>query len=237
MSGQSEHVSLSAGHAYEITTEHGSKLYVDRRGGRSRWLRIPAPDRAGNLVIDLDHDLMWQRLVMLEPLGGPLPGEWDDAAGDDDFLCLVRIADPATLYTGLTEWWSTTNVVSVRELEDDEVPFVQSYDDDEVDLLDDQSEPGGYVVATVSGSRYVVTIDADRPVTIQRIGATELFADGEVMQARGVRFQVGRDGEYWYWKSDPADRTTGPDEAYMGTLRQSTTVLSILKQRDYSTQG
>lgn len=67
------------------------------------------------------------------------------------------------------------------------------------------------------------------------VGASELFGDGEVMQAHGMYFQVGRDdARSWYWKADRADRTTGPGEGYIGPSRQPTTVLSILKQRQYS---
>lgn len=99
MRGPGEHITLSEDRAHEITTENGSKLYVDRRGGGSRWLRVPGPGREGIAVINLDEDLIF--LALLGKQYGFTGAGWREATGaygeEGSYRSVADIVSPDSL--------------------------------------------------------------------------------------------------------------------------------------------
>lgn len=99
---------------YEIATAHGTRIILSRR--RGRWMRLPAQHEDGT-VNRSSSDGEWQALRGMYSLGVDQADELDSRNRPR-----VWIGHSLRLHTDFRHWWDTTEVVSVRELAEDEVP-------------------------------------------------------------------------------------------------------------------
>ncbi len=104
---------LARGQTWEVTTVHGTRLILDLRRERPRWMRWPGVHGDGEVNAQ-PTDGNWQRLFGMHPSGHV---RRDDA----ERQWYVEIGVPLVIYKGFLDWWRTTEVVSVRELHDAEV--------------------------------------------------------------------------------------------------------------------
>jgi hypothetical protein len=88
----------AAGGAWEIATEHGTRILLDL--SNSRWMRVPKIDDDGRLNL-VATDGRWQRLGFTQD---------------------VRVGSRAYIHTSLSEWWRTTTVVGIWPLSQAELP-------------------------------------------------------------------------------------------------------------------
>lgn len=107
---------LVTGDAYELTTEHGTRIIIDRRPGRRRWMRLPSLD--GPLNLD-PSDGKWQRLAGVRP-SVPVPAH--ERARWAEFECPIRIGESVLIFKGVHTYWMTTAVVDVRVISDNDIP-------------------------------------------------------------------------------------------------------------------
>lgn len=109
----------------------------------------------------------------------------------------------------------------------------------ELGPLTEKSPPGTYLVATRSGTVYVVEITASSPPVIARYPqAGSLIHDSDPMP--GVdRFSfdaTSGHGEIGWWKDDPRDYDH-PGIPYAGTIRTTSHVLTVRRHNSSDTIG
>lgn len=119
---------LHKGSIYEITTEHGTRMIIDRSIGAdgfeyNRRIRLPAEHEAGT-VNSSSADGTWRRLAAAFPRQH---WRFDDTGAR---FC-VDIGDRFVVHEGLRDYWITSLVVSVRELDQlpAELAAAQGYQD------------------------------------------------------------------------------------------------------------
>lgn len=116
-----ELVTLTRGRSWELTTEHGTRiiLALGGSGSRSQWMRLPATLADGTINRGPD-DWRWQRLFGIRQVDDE--GQHGQTGGGGRPVWRVRIGAPVTIYVGMSEWWTTTDVVAIREIEAADLP-------------------------------------------------------------------------------------------------------------------
>lgn len=99
----------------EVTTENGTRIVLDLadedRDEGSQWMRIPALRDDGRLNLQ-PLDGRWRRLLWFYPLDDQ--DRWN--------LATIEVGRPLRIHVGMADWWTSTVVISVRELMPNEEP-------------------------------------------------------------------------------------------------------------------